>query len=111
MQEEISKYAVDVLDSVFSGIDFENMGNERKMNIWNEFKSKVKGCAMQSISLAKFVESICKKFSIKGFNEYAVFLEAEKHEREILKLYREETFMIIFKLRILRDERKEMMTK
>ena len=108
MQEEIMTMAVDVLDIIFSNIAFDGMSSSRKMNIWNEFKSKVKGCAMQSQKLSVFVENICKKLNIQGIEHgYSAIIDAEKHGNEILKLYRDELFMVIFNLRIKRDERKE----
>lgn len=109
MQEkEVMQTAVDILEVIFTSIDFENMSATRKMAIWDEFKNKVKGAALSAYDLGGFVESICKKFNISGIKkDYAVILNAEQDSDKILEIYREQLMMCIFKLRMKREQKKE----
>lgn len=109
MQEEkVMQTAVDILEVIFTSIDFENMSNSRKLAIWDEFKNKVKGAALSAYDLGGFVESICKKFNISGIKkDYAVILNAEQDSDKILEIYREQLMMCIFKLRMKREQKKE----
>lgn len=109
MQEkEVMQTAVDILEAIFTSIDFENMSNSRKLGIWDEFKNKVKGAALSAYDLGGFIENICKKFNISGIKkDYAVILDAAAEGEEILRIYREELMMCIFKLRMKREQKKE----
>jgi hypothetical protein len=113
MQEEkVMQTAVDILEVIFTSIDFENMSNSRKLAIWDEFKNKVKGAALSAYDLGGFVESICKKFNISGIKkDYAVILNAEQDSDKILEIYREQLMMCIFKLRMKREQKKEEYAK
>lgn len=113
MQEEkVMQTAVDILEVIFTSIDFENMSNSRKLAIWDEFKNKVKGAALSAYDLGGFVESICKKFNISGIKkDYAVILNAEQDSDKILEIYREQLMMCIFKLRTEREQKKEEYAK
>lgn len=113
MQEEkVMQTAVDILEVIFTSIDFENMSNNRKLAIWDEFKNKVKGAALSAYDLGGFVESICKKFNISGIKkDYAVILNAEQDSDKILEIYREQLMMCIFKLRMKREQKKEEYAK
>lgn len=113
MQEkEVMQTAVDILEVIFTSIDFENMSNSRKLAIWDEFKNKVKGAALSAYDLGGFVESVCKKFNISGIKkDYAVILNAEQDSDKILEIYREQLMMCIFKLRMKREQKKEEYAK
>lgn len=109
MQEkEVMQTAVNILDVVFSSIDFDGMSNSRKLAIWDEFKNKVKGAALSAYDLGGFIESICKKFNISGIKkDYAIILNAAPDSDKILEIYREQLMMCIFKLRMKREQKKE----
>ena len=113
MQEkEVMQTAVDILDVVFSSIDFDGMSNSRKLSIWDEFKNKVKAAALSAYDLGGFVESICKKFNISSIKkDYEVILNAEQDSDKILDIYRTNLMMCIFKLRMKREEKKEAYEK
>lgn len=113
MQEEkVMQTAVDILEVIFTSIDFENMSATRKMAIWDEFKNKVKASALSAYDLGGFIENICKKFNISGIKkDYAVILDAAAEGEEILRIYREELMMCIFKLRMKREQKKEEYAK
>lgn len=111
MQEEVMEISVDILDAIFSSIDTESMQKSRRIAIWDEFKSKVKGSSLKSHNLATFVESICKKFNISFVRDYNIILDNEKYSAEILEIYRNELMMCIFKLRLRVDDRKEKYAK
>ena len=109
---EIRKKAVEILNSLWLSIDFENMSNTRKMSIWDEFSSKVRACSNSSETFEKFVEKFCKKFNIKSLEVDAKNIidiaELSKEKKEaILKAYREQLSIVMLELRIMRDEKKE----
>ena len=117
MQEkEIRKYAVDVLEQLWLCIDFDNMSNTRKMNIWDEFSGKVRACANSSRSFEIFIEKMAKKIDSRSFDGKAALLSEisnfeESDKKAVLKMYREQLSIIILELRLKREEEKEKFKK
>ncbi len=110
--EERIDIAVYVLNDIWSDIDFSSMSGTRKMKIWDEFSSKVRGCANSSITFEGFVEKMCKKFNILSLNIKDKMIDTvsnmpESDKKEIVAIYREKLMVVMLKLRILREEMKE----
>lgn len=109
MQEKsVIDKAVDVLDVIWTSIDFESMSNSRKKEIWSEFKSKVRGSAISSNGLIDFVDKMCKKFNIQSIAKgYEKIVELCENGEEIVEVYRSQLMIVMFKLRMLRDKQKK----
>lgn len=103
--------AVEVLNVVFSNIDFTNMQSQRKMKIWDEFKSKVVSSANTTNDFNKFVDKLCKKFEIANIdygNTIAKISKADKKlQQAVLKEYRENLTIVMLFLRMKREEIRE----
>lgn len=104
--------AVNVLDEIWSDIDFSSMPTQRKMGIWDEFSSKVRGSANSSVTFEGFVEKLCKKFNILSLSTRCGTISKvsdmpENDKKEIIAVYREKLMIVMLKLRILREQKKE----
>lgn len=103
--------AVEVLNVIYSNIDFTDMKSNRLMKIWDEFKSKVVSSVNTTNDFDVFVDKMCKKFEISNLN-YAntvirVSQDSAELKKDILKEYRNNLTMIMLYLRIKREEIKE----
>jgi hypothetical protein len=102
--------AVSTLVEIWSQIDWDKVTGQRAMGIWDEFSSKVKASAMTTNSYEKFVEKLCRKMEVRSLkfrtiNE--ITNESEEFKKAILKAFREETQVIVLKLRLNNQIRKE----
>lgn len=103
--------AVEVLNVIYSNIDFTDMKSSRLMKIWDEFKSKVVSCVNTTNNFDIFVDKMCKKFEISNL-DYAntvirVSQDTEELKRDILKEYRNNLTIIMLYLRLKREEIRE----
>lgn len=103
--------AVEVLNVIYSNIEFTDMKSTRLMKIWDEFKSKVVSCVNTTNNFDIFVDKMCKKFEISNL-DYAntvirVSQDTEELKRDILKEYRNNLTIIMLYLRLKREEIRE----
>ena len=103
--------AVEVLNVIYSNIEFTDMKSTRLMKIWDEFKSKVVSCVNTPNNFDIFVDKMCKKFEISNL-DYAntvirVSQDTEELKRDILKEYRNNLTIIMLYLRLKREEIRE----
>lgn len=103
--------AVEVLNVIYSNIEFTDMKSTRLMKIWDEFKSKVVSCVNTTDNFDIFVDKMCKKFEISNL-DYAntvirVSQDTEELKRDILKEYRNNLTIIMLYLRLKREEIRE----
>lgn len=103
--------AVEVLNVIYSNIEFTDMKSTRLMKIWDEFKSKVVSCVNTTNNFDIFVDKMCKKFEISNL-DYAntvirVSQDSEELKRDILKEYRNNLTIIMLYLRLKREEIRE----
>lgn len=103
--------AVEVLNVIYSNIEFTDMKSTRLMKIWDEFKSKVVSCVNTTNNFDIFVDKMCKKFEISNL-DYAntvirVSQDTEELKRDILKKYRNNLTIIMLYLRLKREEIRE----
>lgn len=109
-RDNIHDTAVSTLADIWSQIDWDKVTGQRAMGIWDEFLSKVKASAMTTNSYEKFVEKLCRKMEVRSLkfrtiNE--ITNESEEFKKAILKTFREETQVIVLKLRLNNQIRKE----
>lgn len=106
--------AVEVLNVVFSNINFDNITGKHKMKIWEEFKSKVVSCANTTNDFNRFVDKLCKKFEIANIRNGDVIAKVSKADKElqqaVLREYRENLTIVILFLRMKREEIREAYT-
>lgn len=103
--------AVEVLNVIYSNIDFTDMKSNRRIKIWDEFKSKVISSVNTANDFDVFVDKMCKKFEISNLNYANVVIKVSQDTAElkkgILKEYRNNLTMIMLYLRLKREEIKE----
>lgn len=114
MDDNIREYAVATLTDIWSRLDWEKISTNRTLGIWEEFSNKVKACAMTTTSYETFVEKLCKKMTVKALKYADISMISDlddETKKKILKCLREETQLVVLKLRLNNQIRKEMSKK
>ena len=110
MDKNIQQYCVSTLSEIWAQIDWDKVKGSRALGIWDEFTAKVKSTAMTTTSYETFVEKLCRKMDVRSLR-FAMISEiselSEDVKKQILKCYRSETQIIILKLRLQNQIRKE----
>ena len=114
MDKNIQQYCVSTLSEIWAQIDWDKVKGSRVIGIWDEFTAKVKSTAMTTTSYETFVEKLCRKMDVRSLR-FAMISEiselSEDVKKQILKCYRSETQIIILKLRLQNQIRKEQMQR
>jgi hypothetical protein len=114
MDKNIQQYCVSTLSEIWAQIDWDKVKGSRVLGIWDEFTAKVKSTAMTTTSYETFVEKLCRKMDVRSLR-FAMISEiselSEDVKKQILKCYRSETQIIILKLRLQNQIRKEQMQR
>lgn len=109
-RENVQQMAVSTLTDIWSQIDWDKVTGQRAMGIWDEFANKVKASAMTTNSYEKFVEKLCRKMDVRSLKFKAIdeiSNQSIEMKTAILKAFREETQIIVLKLRLNNQIRKE----
>ena len=110
-EENVKEMALATISDVWSQIDWDKVDGKRAMGIWDEFISKVKASAMTTNSYEKFVEKLCRKMDVRSLrfkNIEEISNQEENFKKAILKVLREETQIIVLRLRINNQVKKEL---
>lgn len=114
MDKNIQQYCVSTLSEIWAQIDWDKVKGSRALGIWDEFTAKVKSTAMTTTSYETFVEKLCRKMDVRSLR-FAMISEiselSEDIKKQILKCFRSETQIIILKLRLQNQIRKEQMQR
>ena len=114
MDKNIQQYCVSTLSEIWAQIDWDKVKGSRALGIWDEFTAKVKSTAMTTTSYETFVEKLCRKMDVRSLR-FAMISEiselSEDIKKQILKCFRSETQIIILKLRLKNQIRKEQMQR
>lgn len=109
--KNIKFLAITTITEIWSQIDWDKVDPKRRMNIWDEFTSKIKASAMTTNNYDKFVDKLCKKMDIRSLKHSGI-LEISKMEdvvkKEILKNLRNNTHAIVLELRLNNQIKKEL---
>ena len=102
--------AVYLLDRIWRGVPASYKSRYR-MTIWNQFENEIHSAAYTN-SLGKFVSSLCSKLNaeITGNPDERADIETILNvgqDRELLKLFREETTLLVLMVRVANQERRE----
>jgi len=114
MDKNIQQYCVATLSEIWAQIDWDKVKGSRALGIWDEFTSKVKSSAMTTTSYETFVEKLCRKMDVRSL-KFAMINEISELDldtkAQILKCFRYETQIVILKLRLQNQIRKEQMQR
>ena len=109
-KKNVEDMAVSTISDIWSQIDWSKVVGTRAMGIWDEYTSKIKAAAMTTNSYNKFVEKLCRKMDVRSLkfkNISEISQQDEKFKKAVLKAFREETQVIVLKLRLNNQVRKE----
>lgn len=99
--------ARDIVLAVWTCIDWDGVSASRRMNIYNELASKIKSAALTD-TLERFLEGLCRKMGVKTiYNENVLNIINNADTKALLKLYREETQIIVLMLRTTQEIKKQ----
>lgn len=113
-KSNIENAAVETVTDIWACIDWDKVDGRRAYGIWDEFTNKVKASARTTNSYETFVEKLSRKMSISSIR-YAginsISEQSEEFKQEVLKLLREQTQIIVLKLRLNNEARKDQNAK
>jgi hypothetical protein len=99
--------ARDIVLAIWNCIDWDGVGASRRMNIYNELASKIRSAALTD-TLEHFFENLCRKMGVKSVSNESILQTITKADaRSLLRLYREETQIIILMLRTHQEIKKQ----
>ena len=106
---ELHEMVSELLLIIWRGVPLDY--KRKYMNIWEQFENNIRSAAYTS-NLGKFVNSICLKMSAdigknKAERARAGQLLAEFDSRDVLKLLREETTLLVLMVRVAVQEKRE----
>lgn len=113
IKDSLRADAVNIISSVWHGIDWERVGARRRMKIYDEFANKIKSASMTG-KLSHFLEKLCDKMDsgIVESDSVTVLeiirnIEAQDYDLEILDILRSETELLVLMMREANQELKE----
>ena len=109
-RENAIDMAISTLLDIWEQIDWSKVTSQRSIGIWDEFASKVKAAAMTTNSYETFVEKLCKKMDVRSLkfkNIDEISNQDEEIKKNILKILISETQIIVLKLRLNKEIRRE----
>ena len=109
-RENTIDMAISTLLDIWEQIDWSKVTSQRSIGIWDEFASKVKAAAMTTNSYETFVEKLCKKMDVRSLkfkNIDEISNQDKEIKKNILKILRSETQIIVLKLRLNKEIRRE----
>jgi len=108
--QELRNQAAILLTSIWRGTPAEYKSKYR-MTIWTQYENQVRSAAYTN-NLAKFINSLCSKFSAEAGKDAGDRAEVERivnsgNDRAILKMLRDETTLIVLMVRVANQEKRE----
>ncbi len=102
---------LEILESVWTQIDFENMSSSRMMRIWDEFSSKILA-STRVRTKEQFLNLICQSFGIRAIRNTDIVGVIQKFgDVEFLDTIREELQFLVLLIRKHRAEKKAGITE
>jgi len=108
-REKLVGLCVDLAWALWRGMD-SDYKRKYAMVIWDQFQARLAGEAMATSNLGQYVNSLCSKLGVT-FRAYDVQpvdrVLSSGEDRAILRVMREETALVVVKVRLLNEARKE----
>ncbi len=97
--EQDREKTVDILQAIWNSVDWQSFPQSLRVKVYDLFASRIKSAALTS-SLPIFVETLCKKMGVRSIsNEKIVDVIKDKKNNALLKLFREETALLVLMMR------------
>jgi hypothetical protein len=111
LNEKLREYAVTLINSVWHGINWDNIGNRRRMRIYSEYTNKIRSAAHAG-RISVFYNRLCRsmdsyppetwtKKTLDAIDE----IEMNKYDLDLLELIINETQYIVL---LMRDNNNEL---
>jgi hypothetical protein len=100
--------AADLLDILWQGIGSEYKSRYRQ-TIWEQFENQVRASSYTN-NLGKFANSVCSKLGVvipARLTKQAEEILNSGEDKALLKLFRDETTLIVLMVRVRNQERRE----
>ncbi len=106
---ELHDKVAELLLIIWRGVPLDY--RRKYLNIWEQFENNIRAAAYTS-NLGKFVNSLCLKMNADAGKNKDERLRAERllrecNSREVLKLLREETTLLVLIVRVAVQERRD----
>jgi hypothetical protein len=109
MDEELKQMAMELLWIAWRGIGSAYKSRYRQ-TIWEQFENQVRASAYTN-NLGKFINSLCSKLDsqIQGQQEIIIAEQIlnSGNDKTLLRLFRDETTLIVLMVRVRNQERRE----
>jgi len=110
MSDESKREAARLLEIIWRGVPVDYKRKYAR-SIWEQFENNVRSAAYTS-NLGKMVNSLCGRMGVLLGPTGETRVEAERilnagHDRELLKLLREETTLLVLMVRVATQERRD----
>ncbi|OYT63164.1 hypothetical protein B6U67_03395 [Methanosarcinales archaeon ex4484_138] len=112
LDEHLREHAVTLINSVWHGINWDNVGSRRRMRIYDEFTNKIRSAA-HSGRISKFYDKLCRSMDSnppelwgKRALDTIKDIEENKYDLDILELILSETQYLVLLMREQNDELK-----
>lgn len=109
-QEELRNQAALLMLQIWQGIG-SDLKSRYRMSIWDQFENQIRSAAYTN-NLGKFVNSLCSKLDATVGKNAEGRAQAERIlnsglDRQLLKVLREETVLVVLMVRIEMQARRE----
>jgi hypothetical protein len=111
--EELREDAVQIITSIWRGINWDSVSTRRRMKIYEEYKNKIESASMVG-KVTHFVEKLTEKMEstipeqeVQTVLRIVKNVESDDLELEFLDICRSETAYLVLRMRELNDELKE----
>lgn len=110
-KEKIRQMCVDLAWALWRGMSADYK-RRYAMVVWDQFRDRLAGEAMSTSNLGQYVNSLCSKLGVVRLGESDDLDRINEilnsgQDREILRTMREETALVVVKVRLLNEKRKE----
>jgi len=111
VEETIRDKCVVLAWALWRGMDSDYKRKYARV-IWDQFQVRIAGEAQTTNSLSKYVNQLCSKLGVGQLGDGDELAELDAilncgQDRAILRAMREDTALIVLKVRLLNEERKE----
>lgn len=104
----MNEMAADLLEIIWQGIGSEYKSRYRR-TIWQQFEDTMRASAYTN-NLGRFVNSACLKLGVVIQSKHTTRAEEilnSGNDKKLLKLFREETTLIVLMVRVRNQERRD----
>lgn len=104
--DKIYEDAASILEDIWVNIDWDMMNRGRMVGIRDEFANKIRALSRCYANVEPFLERLCRAFGSRMTKEETKIILETIDKKQLMKILREETQIVVLLLQIKRDEKK-----